>query len=282
MKKLAYITFTIILSGVLFTSCSKEEGCTDPAATNFNIEAETDDGSCIYEEVEEPTADTTASITLNFNHHFDGLPVSSSSFNAFNYVTANNDTISISKLRYLISDIKLYTLSGDSISLGSYRLVDLTDPNTLSYTIGSVDLGSYAAIGFNFGFDTLDNMGNYTDLNAANWNWPTMIGGGYHNMQFEGRYKFNGNDSTYAYHNGTASNMGNHHQNHIAVRLNGVSLNESYVSINIDMNLAEWFKNPNLWDLNAMHSALMMNYNAQIIMHQNGYNVFSLGNITQR
>ena len=37
---------------MMFSSCKKEEGCIDSSATNYNSEAETDDGSCIY-------ADTT-------------------------------------------------------------------------------------------------------------------------------------------------------------------------------------------------------------------------------
>ena len=53
MKKLSIITLTVFLSGAIFTSCSKKEGCTDPAATNFDVDAETDDGSCVY-----PVADT--------------------------------------------------------------------------------------------------------------------------------------------------------------------------------------------------------------------------------
>lgn len=32
----------------IFSSCKKEQGCTDSAAMNYYIEAEEDDGSCIY------------------------------------------------------------------------------------------------------------------------------------------------------------------------------------------------------------------------------------------
>ena len=45
MKKYIYFLFTFAL---IFSSCTKEEGCTDPLATNFNVDAENDDGSCIF------------------------------------------------------------------------------------------------------------------------------------------------------------------------------------------------------------------------------------------
>jgi len=49
----------------------------------------------------------------------------------------------------------------------------------------------------------------------------------------------------------------------------------------IKMNIAEWYKNPNTWDLNTLHAPLMPNYNAQKQMNQNGQSVFSIGTITQ-
>ena len=45
MKKLLY---TFLAVSFIFTSCKKEEGCTDAIATNYNSDAEDDDGSCNY------------------------------------------------------------------------------------------------------------------------------------------------------------------------------------------------------------------------------------------
>ena len=45
MKKYIYFLFAFAL---IFSSCTKEEGCTDPLATNFNVDAENDDGSCVF------------------------------------------------------------------------------------------------------------------------------------------------------------------------------------------------------------------------------------------
>ena len=45
MKKIIYLFLTVSL---IFSSCKKEEGCKDAQATNYNADAEEDDGSCLY------------------------------------------------------------------------------------------------------------------------------------------------------------------------------------------------------------------------------------------
>ena len=45
MKKLLYVCLAV---SFIFTACKKEEGCTDAIATNYNPDAEENDGSCTY------------------------------------------------------------------------------------------------------------------------------------------------------------------------------------------------------------------------------------------
>ena len=45
MKKILYLFLVLPL---IFSSCKKEEGCKDALATNYNADAEEDDGSCTY------------------------------------------------------------------------------------------------------------------------------------------------------------------------------------------------------------------------------------------
>jgi len=49
MKKLrSLIVYSAAAAVFTLTSCSKEEGCTDETATNYDADAEEDDGSCVY------------------------------------------------------------------------------------------------------------------------------------------------------------------------------------------------------------------------------------------
>ena len=50
-------------------------------------------------------------------------------------------------------------------------------------------------------------------------------------------------------------------------------------TIEINMQIEEWYKNPNLWDLNALHTMLMPNKDAQLKISENGKTVFEVGAI---
>ena len=58
-----YVAAFII--GTSFSSCRKE-GCTDPAALNYDIEAEKENGSCVYEDPTAPS-DSTDTTTATYN-----------------------------------------------------------------------------------------------------------------------------------------------------------------------------------------------------------------------
>ncbi|MCP4052433.1 MAG: hypothetical protein GY739_05070, partial [Mesoflavibacter sp.] len=52
-------------------------------------------------------------------------------------------------------------------------------------------------------------------------------------------------------------------------------------TIEVKMNIAQFFTNPNTWDLNVLDTPLMPNYTAQKMMQENVLSVFSLGEIIQ-
>ena len=49
--------------------------------------------------------------------------------------------------------------------------------------------------------------------------------------------------------------------------------------VNILMDIAKWFEQPNLWDLNIYNQMLMPNSTAQIMIYENGQNVFNLESV---
>ena len=224
---------------------------------------------------------------FNFSHNWDATAFTNADFNIIKYTNANGEEMSISKLRYLISNITFKKSNGETFVLEGYNLVDVTNNTTLSFTPNnSIPTGIYSNVSFTFGFNNNDNYNNnYTDLNSASWNVPAMMGGGYHFMQLEGKFIDNASTETgYAYHVIRAvDNSGPNlvfQDTFFEVDLGEVTINNT-ATFNIEMNIAEWFKNPNTWDLNTLNNMLMPNFNAQVMMFENGQNVFSLKSVNQ-
>lgn len=219
------------------------------------------------------------SITLNFTQNWDAVPVTSDDFNAFKYTNANGEKISIERLRYLISNISL-------LGNTNHTLINIGENTGTLLTINNLTPGSYQ-IKFVFGFQDADNIeGIYQDLNSASFNVPAMLGGGYHFMQFDGKYKNSSNqDSNFNYHAIRAVDRTNpsnliFEDTSFEVDLGTVIITNN-AEIEIRMNIAEWFKNPTIWDLNELNTVLMPNFSAQKMMSENGKSVFSLGDINQ-
>lgn len=274
------IFFISTLSLVAF-SCNRK-GCTDVDALNYSEKAKKDDGSCIYPE--------GSVITLNFSHVFDAGAVNSSLFDDLIYANEQGNVLSITKLIYHISDLRFYKANGDSVMTDTYHYVDLSSTSSLSQHVAEkIPFDTYHAIGFNIGFTQDDNVsGAYSDLNALNWNWPESLGGGYHHLQLEGRFIETSTDTTiYAYHAGSTVREITvtdtiFHENHIWVKIPVTPFDLSKdATISLEMNVAEWFKNPTSWDLNLMGNSLMGDYNAQVLMRANGADVFSVTAIAQ-
>jgi len=224
--------------------------------------------------------------TFIFTHDWDGVPVTSSDFNNFLFTTANGESISIERLRYVISDITFTTNSGEVLNTNLYNLVDLTN-NNLSYSLSStIPIGNYSNVSFTFGFDNEDNSQNYLDLNSASFNVPDMLGGGYHYMQFDGKFiNSNMEEQGFNYHairavDNPGANPTFPQDTFFTVNLGAVTVTNAMV-IEVKADLSKWFKTPNPWDLNTYNQMLMPNSSAQIMMYENGQDVFTIGEVTQ-
>ncbi len=232
------------------------------------------------------TSSTQVFTTFKFTHNWDGTPVNNNDFNTFQYTNANGDLLSIERLRYVISDIILTTSSNENLVFNVYNLVDVTNANNLSFTPQiPIPKGSYN-VSFTFGFDNEDNAGNYLDLNSESFNVPEILGGGYHYMQFDGKF-INADNAEQGFNYHAIRAVDNPGMNPTFPQDTFITVNLGVITIfndpeiEVQMNIAEWFKTPNPWDLNTLNQMLMPNSNAQIQMSENGQNVFSLGEVTQ-
>ncbi|MDC1327279.1 hypothetical protein N8252_03030 [Ulvibacter sp.] len=237
--------------------------------------------------------DNTASLVsvgFNFTHNWDENDIQNSDFETTQYINAFGTEQTISKLVYLISDITFTTAAGMVYDSGDFNLVDVREGTNLSYTPNvQVPPGDYA-VSFTFGFDDEDNIdGAYPELNQTAegpWGVPAMLGGGYHYMRLEGKYKDTAAmDVGYAYHAIRANDMNVTplllEDTSFVVNLGQVTVSNT-TDIEIKMNVAEWFKNPNTWNLNTLFATLMPNFEAQKMISENGaQGAFSLGIVTQ-
>lgn len=231
------------------------------------------------------TTETSSTIRLQMEHTWDDAPITNTDFNTLKFTNANGETMSITKLRYLMSNVTFTKATGESITLEGYELIDvINNANLNTESLGRIPNGSYSNVAFTFGFNNADNYNNnYQDLNAVLWNVPDILGGGYHYMQLEGKFINNASaEQGYAYHAIRAvDNTGDAQKfqdTFFQVNLGAMDITND-TTLNVEMNVAEWFKTPNTWDLNLLNTMLMPNFNAQILMHQNGQNAFRLKGI---
>ncbi|TYQ00014.1 hypothetical protein C7447_101622 [Tenacibaculum adriaticum] len=252
MKKL--ITLFLGLS-IAFTSCSSDSDVA-PKETTINI---------------------------NFTHNWEEDSVTKDDFNNIKFTNEHGEELSIERLRYLVSNIYLTHTSGSSYKVEDYLLVDVNDEETLSYTTNTLLPNGTYNFSFRFGFSDENNIdGEYPDLNIASFEVPMIMGGGYHYMQFDGKF-IDMNDTTVGFNYHAIRAVDNTDPDNLilkdtsfSVTLGEVIVKDNSATINVKMNIAEWFKNPNEWDLNVLNQMLMPNYEAQLLMNANGKSVFSL------
>lgn len=227
--------------------------------------------------------------SFSFTHNWDGVPIENADYENTTYINERGESLTISKLVYLISDITFTDAQGNSFSAGDYNLVDAREGVNLSFTPDVVIQEGTYNVSFTFGFDDEDNAGDYPDLNSADggvWIVPMMMGGGYHYMKLEGKYlntqTIPASEVGFAYHairaNDNSTSPITLQDTSFTVDLGDILIEEG-TNIEVQMNVAEWFKNPHTWNLYELYSMLMPNFDAQILMSENGAaGVFSHGN----
>jgi hypothetical protein len=255
MKKIVYLLGLLLV----FASCSNND----------------DNGN---DPVDDGPEDVTYRATLTFTQNWGGTEVTNQDYNSTVFTNDIGNELQITRLRYLISRVVLINADGQQFPLVDYQLVDLGNPNTnIVQPPIEIPAGAYR-VAFVYGFNEEDNVsGQYSDLNTVLWNWPEDLGGGYHFMQLDGNYDVNNDPKPFNYHNGTArQSPGNFVANHVTFDSPQLTAVGTDVRVEITMDISEWFKDPNQWDLELLNTDLMGNFDAQRLMNANAGSVFSV------
>ena len=216
-----------------------------------------------------------ANVGLNFKHHIDGVDVE---LYAMDYENEYGNTYNVQLLRYIVSKIELVDDKEESIELDDFHYVDIENSSTLCLGESlTIPVGVYRSIQFTFGLDEEMNVSNSHLAEPVHgaMAWPDQMGGGYHYMRIEGAY-FASDDTQHFYLSHTGSTAGVARHISYSLPINLTACEEQEYQINLNMNINEWYSNPNTYNFEVFDDGIMGNPEAQQLLHENGVNVFSV------
>ena len=256
-----YLATCTILLLCLCSSCTKDDPPVIPEENNGHIQ-------------------------LVFAHYVDGVPLQKDTMKFTNEAGNNYE---INEIKYFISDVVFYAAGGQAkpVTSRAIKYIDMDIPSTLIWNIDDAfPAGTYDSIAFRFGITKAKNI-SYMFVNPpeVNLTWPEILGGGYHLMMINGKFKdsiqqienFNShiglgrvitaNDTTFV-------------DNSFPVKLlnsNFTLTKNNTAKIQIIMNIESWYKTPIIYDHNHYGQMIMQNQDAMHILSANGFDVFSVG-----
>jgi len=229
--------------------------------------------SCKTDEPEDPTESKNTEVKINFNHFVDANPVE---IDTMKYINAHGDTFSIRTIKYFISRMTFHRDGKSDVTLSDMHYVEHAIPETESYTFKTkIPDGTYTGISFTYGFVNADNKSNmFSTPPEFQMFWPENMGGGYHYQKIEGQYYDDGIKKFFNFHAGGLDKTD--YSIHMVLPNSGFKVVNNKVSIELDMEMQNWFKTPVVWDFAYFGAAIMGNHEAQQTIQKNGKDVFTV------
>lgn len=227
------------------------------------------------------------SVEVNIVHQIDGDNLVA---NEIQYDSPAGHKFSVTTIRYYISRVQLLK-EGDDFELKTYHYVDLDDSNTFRFNISNVAPGKYDKLKLTFGIEREDNAEGLLANTVANQNmlWPTQLrdenldpSGDYHYMKYEGRFDSlnTGVVKTYKIHLGPT--MGNDNSFDVTLPISEVDVNGNSWSIDLNVDMLEWLKDPEVYSYHQFGAGIMPKQHAQEFFKANGPSVFTIGSVTKK
>jgi hypothetical protein len=237
-------------------------------------------------------ASPSGTIGFSIDHRVNGQPLK---FNELIYTNAAGNNYLITDLIYFISDITFYHNNGAAKVIGEVKdifYINESMPATKTIQFSDkIAVGNYDSIAFTFGISEAKNKSFlYVNPPEVLMGWPEVLGGGYHYMMMNGKWKdaagsvtpFNFHLGIGQLYKGSGYNVDSIYafvQNWFRVSLPGSSFqlaDKENLTFGLTMNIGQWFEDPHVYDHNYWGGAIMQNQAAQQMAKENGWNVFSI------
>ncbi|MCF6170956.1 MAG: hypothetical protein L3J31_06045 [Bacteroidales bacterium] len=226
---------------------------------------------------------------LYFQHEIDSVPIE---FDTLKYTNAAGNPYLVTEIQYFISDVVLYRNDKTQQLLDAgedIHYVDTDLPETLTYKLtDDIVPGTFDSISFTFGINEVKNQSQlFVNPPESNMFWPELLGGGYHYMKLNGKWKDTGDTiRPFNFHMGigqiydtATGEITAYVQNYFRVSLPNSSFtisNAEELALTLVMDVNQWFEAPHNYDFNEWGGMIMQNQAAMQTARENGHNVFNL------
>ena len=199
------------------------------------------------------------------------------------YINQAGNHYLVNEIQWFVSDICLIDDEGKTVTFNTSRSIfyidsDLPETETLHST--DIPEGHYKAVHFTLGMNDAENQsGRFVNPPESDMFWPEPMGGGYHHIKLNGKWMNTNNELLpFCMHIGKGPDGGNFISNYFEVETSAdISVKgKETTSIVLNMNINNWFCNPNTYDFNYWGGSIMSNQSAQATLKQNGHNVFTI------
>jgi hypothetical protein len=230
-------------------------------------------------------------VIFTFSHKVNGEPLK---IDTLMYVNEFGNQYMVNEIQYHISDVTLHADDGSTFLIDDWKDIHYIDTD-LSYTqiwevFDLIPAGKYNYISFTFGLNENKNQSlMFVNPPQSLMFWPEYLGGGYHYMKLNGKWLTPDQQiSPFDFHLGigqiydSTGQITGFIQNYFEIVLpnSAFTLSENQVvTINIIMNIENWFRSPNTYDHNVWGPDIMQKQAAMHLACENGHDVFSVGSI---
>jgi hypothetical protein len=215
-----------------------------------------------------------------FEHQWDGEPIKLDGSTPYHNPAGN--ILTFNNIEYFISDLSINGASSSIVTLGNpdIRYINNDSAYSTLHLTHQIPAGRYQGIRFIFGIDSTRNKSNlFPNSPEKNMFWPENMGGGYHYMKIDGKWKNQGEstDQPFGLHMGAlkiTNEDGNSRTYHkffpVWVARNIEIKQHEITNVKVVMNVKQWMDYPKVWDFNVMGGEIMSRERAMDSLRRNG------------